>query len=182
MTRKRITPSTPAKGKQTEISSFTEKKQDHHPSPNTRKGVILHPPQLDDFESQEDSNGIPSDDSNSSSSTIKIANSQQDMEIELEALNQDMEGPPNTSSITDFPPLSSPLREKEQHCPPLWQIEKSKTLLKLLSLDPKRAALVISLSQVPLGQERLKPLTLICRRIPPVTLTQLPLLPRRQRP
>jgi len=48
--------------------------------------------------------------SQSSSSTCKMANAQQDTEIDMEALNQGSETTFDTSSVVEFPPLPSPSR------------------------------------------------------------------------
>jgi hypothetical protein len=114
MTKKRGTPTTPNKNKQADITRFAAKKPDQQPSPKQRqlqetpahyKGTTI------------DKEGMESDNEDdrstqSSSSTIIMANAQQDMEIDFEGMNQGTASF-DMASVIDFPPLGSPRRMLE---------------------------------------------------------------------
>jgi hypothetical protein len=110
MTKKRVTPSTPGWYNQANITHFAKKKQNQNASPKTPKLTNTSDPSQDAImaEIPDEASGH-STTSENSCSTIRIANARQDMEIALEALEQEQDIMPDTSSLVEFPPLS-PLR------------------------------------------------------------------------
>jgi hypothetical protein len=90
MTHKRISPSTPARNKQAPITQFAKKKLNQHLSPGSRQcPQETHiSPQDIETEGMATNEGRGSEASEISSSTIKMANANQALEIVLESLDQ----------------------------------------------------------------------------------------------
>jgi len=80
-----------------------------------------------------------------SCSTIRIVNARQDMEIALEALEQEQDIMPDTSSLEEFPPLTPPpgichkpilIRLKKTRLAQLPHLQSGREKTRLIRIEP----------------------------------------------